>query len=59
MPCRLCICDVHETVEIALLKGRLQALKGSLGAYVMHGPYICCMLRVDTDLYSAARDMQQ
>ena len=59
MPCRLCICDVHNTFEKALMKGRLQVLKGSLGANVMHGPCICCMLGVDMDLYSAARDMQQ
>ena len=59
MPSRLCICDVHETVESAWLKGRLQALKGSLGANVMHGLYMCCMLGVDTDLHSAARDTQQ
>ena len=59
MPCRLCICDLHETFGNALLTGRLQALKGSLGTNVMHGPHICCMLGIDTDMCSAARDMQQ
>jgi len=59
VPCRLCICDVHETVEGAVEKGRLQVLKGSLGANVMHGLYMCCMLGVDTDRHTAARDMQQ
>ena len=50
---------MHETVEGAVLKGRLQALKGSLGANVMHGLCMCCMLGVDTDLHTAARNMQQ
>ncbi len=59
MPCPLCICVVHERVDGAVLTGRLQALKGSLGANVVHGLYTCCMLGVDTNLHIAARDMQQ